>query len=247
MASSGGMHVLLLTLDPLLVNAFTDASREIGIQVQSAGDFDGFSHQLSSAKYEGLVLDLDTLPAAISVLCSVREDRPNRGAVVFAVATGANKRDMALQDGVHFLLQRPLENAEIRQTLHVAYDLMHAERRRYFRCASDLPVKLKSMTSGTTLECLTMNVSSHGMALKTPVPLGLAETLDIALLLPDGFTVHATGIVLWDDKHGKCGLKVQCSGPEMRKKLDSWLDSQFATVHYGRDTCGFSQEVERGA
>jgi hypothetical protein len=75
-----------------------------------------------------------------------------------------------------------------------------------------------------------MNVSGNGMAVITPVPLKLAETMDIALLLPATSTVRATGIVIWDDKHGKCGLKVQCCGPEMRKKLDSWLDSQFVIV-----------------
>jgi DNA-binding response OmpR family regulator len=224
------MNILLLTADPLLISAFTDESREIGIEAQSVGDSNGFSQQLSNVKYEGLVLDFDTVPAAIPVLNSVRESRPNKDAVVFAVATGANKRDRALQDGAHFLLQRPIESAEIKRTLHIAYDLMRGERRRYFRCAAELPVELMFITSGKSLQCLTMNVSSNGMAVKTPVPLRLAEMMDIALLLPETGTVRATGIVIWDDKHGKCGLKVQCSGPEMRKKVDSWLDSQFAAV-----------------
>src|SRR6266404_1494854 len=226
---TGGMHILLLTADPLLASAFTDESREIGIEAKSVGDADGFSHQLSNAKYEGLVLDFDTVPAAISVLRSVRDSRPNKGAVVFAVATGADRRDRALQDGAHFLLQRPIESTEIKRTLTIAFDLMRGERRRYFRCSAELPVELIFIT-GRSLQCFTTNVSSNGMAVKTPVPLSLAETMDIALLLPEVGTVRATGIVIWDDKHGKCGLKVQCSGPEMRKKLDSWLDSQFAAV-----------------
>ncbi len=75
---------------------------------------------------------------------------------------------------------------------------------------------------------MTMNISSNGIAVKTPVSLKIAETMDIALLLPEPGTVRATGIVIWDDKHGTCGLKVQCSDPEMRKKLETWLDSQFA-------------------
>ncbi len=230
MTSSGGMNILLLTADPLLSSAFTDESREIGTDAQSVGDSDGFSQQLSSMKYEGLVLDFDTVPAAIPVLARVRESRPNKDAVVFAVATGADRRDRALQDGAHFLLQRPIDSTEIKRTLHTAYDLMRGERRRYFRCAAELPVELMFITSGQSLQCVTMNVSSNGMAVKTPVPLRLAETMDIALLLPEAGTVRAAGIVIWDDKHGKCGLKVQCSGPEMRKKLDSWLDSQFAAV-----------------
>ena len=224
------LHMLLLTADPLLVSAFTDISREIGVEAQSVGDSDRFSHQLSSAKYEGLVLDLDTVPTAIPVLVRVRE-ASNRNAVVFAVATGANDRDRALQDGAHFLLKRPVGSTEIRRILNTAYDLMHRSRRRYFRCTAELPVVLRFTTSKKTLRCLTMNVSGEGMAIKTPVPLSLAETMDIALELPQIGTVHATGIVIWDDKHGRCGLKVQCTGPEMREKLDSWLDSHFAGLN----------------
>jgi DNA-binding response OmpR family regulator len=230
MTSSGDMHILLLTADPLLARAFTDESREIGIEAQSVADSDNFSQQLSNVRYEGLVLDFDTVPAAISVLESVRNSRPNKDAVVFAVATGADRRDRALQDGAHFLLHRPIDGTEVKRTLHTAFDLMRGERRRYFRCAAELPVELMFITSGKNLQCLTMNISGNGMAVKTPVPLKLAETMDIALLLPPGGTVRATGIVIWDDKHGKCGLKLQCRGPEMRKKLDSWLDSQFAVV-----------------
>jgi len=84
------------------------------------------------------------------------------------------------------------------------------------------------ITSKKSLQCMTMNISSNGIAVKTPVSLKIAETMDIALLLPEPGTVRATGIVIWDDKHGTCGLKVQCSDPEMRKKLETWLDSQFA-------------------
>jgi DNA-binding response OmpR family regulator len=223
------MNILLLTADPLLISAFTDESREIGIEAQSVGDSDAFSQQLSNRKYQGLVLDFDTVPAAIPILRRVRESPPNKGAVVYAVATGTDRRDRAVQDGAHFLLQRPIDSTEIKRTLHIAYDLMRGERRRYFRCAAELPVELIFIT-GKSLQCFTTNVSSNGMAVKIPVPLSLAETMDIALLLPQGGTVLATGIVIWDDKHGKCGLKVQCSGPEMRKKLDSWLDSQSAVM-----------------
>ncbi len=225
MTSSGGMHILLLTADPLLASAFTDESREIGIEARSVADFDNFSQQLSDAKYDGLVLDFDTVPAAIPVLGSVRKSRPNKDAVVFAVATGADRRDRALQDGAHFLLQRPIDSTEIKRTLHTAYDLMRGERRRYFRCAAELPVVLMLTASKNTFQCVTMNISSNGMAVKTPVllPLKLAETMDLALLLPETGTVRGTGIVIWDDKHGKCGLKVQCSGPKCgRDSIPGW-------------------------
>lgn len=104
---------------------------------------------------------------------------------------------------------------------------MPGKSRSCFRCSAELPVVLMFTTSKKSLECSTTNVSSSGMAVNTPFPLRLADTMDIALVLPERGTLRATGIVIWDDRHGKCGLRVQCSGPEMRQKLDSWLDSQF--------------------
>ena len=58
--------------------------------------------------------------------------------------------------------------------------------------------------------------------------------MDIALQLPDAFTVRATGIVIWDDRHGKSGLSFQCGHVAMREKLDSWLDSQFTIAQAQR-------------
>ena len=37
--------------------------------------------------------------------------------------------------------------------------------------------------------------------MSVPLPLKLAETMDLALLLPETGTVRGTGIVIWDDKH----------------------------------------------
>src|SRR5579864_8817375 len=111
---------------------------------------------------------------------------------------------------------------------------MLGERRSRFRFTVSLSVLLTPVTSGTAIECSTLNVSSNGMAVVTPIGFKLAETLDTALFLPNGFRAEATGIVIWDDKHGKSGLNFQCKTPEMRHKLDSWLDSMFATSGQGK-------------
>jgi len=124
----------------------------------------------------------------------------------------------------------------MRETLHAAYDLMGVERRRYFRCVADLSVHLTLHRSKQTIQGSTTNVSASGMAVSTGNPLALAETLDIALFLPNGFTMRATGIVIWDDKHGKSGLKFSCTGPEMRKALNAWLDSQLTRDDSGNES-----------
>ena len=170
----------------------------------------------------------DTVSNARPIFASVRKSRSNQNAVLFAVATSTTHAEQALEDRAHFLLQRPIEATAIRQTLDVAYDLMLGERRRKFRNVVEIPVLLTIINSGTSIECSTINVSSNGMAVRTPVPFTLAETLDVALSLPKGLTIRATGLVIWDDKHGKCGLRFRCRTREMRQKLDSWLNFQFA-------------------
>jgi hypothetical protein len=72
------------------------------------------------------------------------------------------------------------------------------------------------------------------MGVMTPAVLRSAEVLDIVLQLPDGFTIRASGIVIWDDRHGKSGLSFQCGDVAMRERLDYWLDSQFTIANAQR-------------
>jgi DNA-binding response OmpR family regulator len=229
MASLSDIRALVVTLDPVLRMAFSDLFRAHGVDVRSSAVRD-VPEELGREKYEALLVDFDTVSETAPILSTLRGSPSNKGAVVLAVATGAERKKHAFSLGANFVFERPLKIQELRRTLHAAYDLMHGERRRYFRCAVNLPVRL-TRDSGENIECSTMNVSSSGMAVATPVPLRIAESLDIAFSLPDGSTILATTTVVWDDKHGKSGLHFQCNTSEMRHRLDSWLGSQFAALH----------------
>jgi hypothetical protein len=184
------------------------------------------SQELSCEKYCGVVLDCDTLTGLTSSVYSVRKSKTNPNAVIFVVASEPRNRDEALFSGAHFILHRPIDVEEIRQTLSVAYDLMQRERRRYFRCSVERPVTLKRLDSGAVLQGTTVNVSSDGLGIRSEARFHLAEAVDYSLMLSDGFSVLGTAIVIWDDKHGRAGLKSACRTPEMRKRLDAWLDAQ---------------------
>jgi len=227
MSNTSTIRALLLTADPLLITTFTGVSSELGIQAESSEDSDAVSHQLNRARYEAVVLDFDTVSDAGPVLASVHQSRSNKEAVVFAAATNATHINQALQGRAHFLLRRPIEAPVIRRTLYAAYDLMVGGHRRHFRCTASIQVEVKIIRSGESFQCSTINISGNGVAIASPIPLKPAEMLNISLLLPGGSKVCATGIVIWDDQHGKTGVSFQCSDPEMRHRLDSWLDSRF--------------------
>jgi c-di-GMP-binding flagellar brake protein YcgR len=121
-----------------------------------------------------------------------------------------------------------LEPKEIRRILYAAYDVMARERRRYFRCTAELPVLLTQTSAGTDVRCTTINISSSGMALSTPSPMNPgAEVRIILFLQPTGPVVRAKATVVWDDKHGKTGLRFQCSIERDQDELENWLDSNF--------------------
>ncbi len=228
MANSGEIKALLVTVEPLMATVFADLFTEIGIGVQSSANTDSAVKELQLAKYEALVLDFDTIPETLSILRGVHESPSSKNALVFAVATSAAGRQQALEQGVDFIFERPLARPRIKQVLSTACELMVRERRRYFRFAVELPVRIIQGSSGTQLNCNTINISSNGMALSTPCAMNLGEALQMIFLLPDsGFVVSATGMAVWDDKHGKTGISFRCTSPEMQKRLDAWLDGRF--------------------
>ncbi len=231
MASPSEIRALVVTLDPWLGKTFDDLSREFGILAQASSSR-GALEELSREKFEALLMDFDTVADTAPILATLRGVPSNKAAVVLAVATGSERKMRAFSAGANFVLERPLEINEVRRTLGAAYGLMQGERRRYFRCAAALPVRFMT-NSGRTIECSTMNISSSGMAIATPTPLTVAETLEVIVSLPDGNSIHATGVVVWDDKHGRTGLHFQCAIPEMRQMLDSWLDARFAAERGG--------------
>lgn len=227
MTHAAELRALVVTLDPWLVTTFTESSKEFGIDAQRSGSCCGVPDELLQEKYEALLLDFDTVPDPSPILESARGSPSNKKAVVFAVATTAQHRKHALDQGANFIFQRPLATQEIRRVLYAAYGLMTRERRRYFRCTAELPVRLRRST-GEEVGCKTLNISSNGLAISSPMPLDLAEKIQISLALrEDGPPLLARGTVVWDDKHGKSGVNFTCETQQMHKELDTWLDAHF--------------------
>lgn len=228
MANTAEIRALLVTPDPWLVRHFTSVCGELGIAAQSSGTTHGVPEELGQTKYEAVLVDFDTVPETLTILEGVRESRGNRNSLVFAVATDTAHRHLALLRGANFIFERPIDANEIRRVLFAAYDLMVRESRRYFRCTAELPALLGQVNGGTDLKCTTINVSSSGMALKTPSPLCPGEVVQIALFIPGaGQPIRGSGTVVWDDKHGKTGVNLQCSFPRDQSELDAWLNTRF--------------------
>jgi len=221
------LRALMVTTDPWLTANFAQIAKEVGIEAQSSTTDCGIPDELSGAKYEGILLDFDIVPDAMTVLTALRQSHSNDKAVVFAVASDGPVRHRILENGANLLLERPLDVMQIRRAVHAGYDQMVRERRRYFRCTVEAPVLLMQTSSGTDFRCTSINISSSGIALNTPAVFKPGEEVQIVVFLRDAeVAIRATATVVWDDRHGKTGLNFTCSGPQHQSDLDKWLDSQ---------------------
>lgn len=228
MSAEVELRALVVTQDSGLTAAFMDVSREFGISAQkSRNNKGGVPEELGLSKYEALLIDFETISQTVPILTTVRQSPANRNAVVFAVVGSPDSRQRARDEGATFLLERPLEDEGIRRVLQAAYGLMTSERRRYFRYAVEMAVQIVR-DSGEEVSCRTINISGNGIAISSPVPFQLAEKLQVLMPLQESaLPIRATGTVVWDDKHGKTGLSMQCINTAMQMKLDSWLDDHF--------------------
>src|SRR5204863_5269743 len=227
MVNAAEIRTLLVTPDLWLVTNFMNVSRELGIDAERSGKADGVPEELGRTKYEAVLVDFDNIPDTSSILARVRASPANKNAVIFAVASGAS-REQAIEQGANFVFERPLEPKEIRRVLYAAYDLMARERRRYVRCTAELRVLLTQTSTTSDVRCATINISSSGMALNTPFPMKPGEEVRIILFLQAaGPVVRANGTVIWDEKHGKTGLRFQYSIERDQVELEGWLDNNF--------------------
>jgi DNA-binding response OmpR family regulator len=223
------MQALVLTADQWLSSVFGKASTEFGMEAQITRDAQLASNQIGRAKFDTVVLDFDTVSETSQVLGLVRSSRANKSAVILAVATDNIQQKVASRDGASFLLHRPIDISQVRRALAAARGFMVAERRRYFRCAVELAV-LITRNDSEHIQCTSMNISSNGIGINTPATLKPGERLHVSCMLPGGLNFRAFVKVIWDDGHGKSGLYFDDVHSEMQNKLESWLDSQFATT-----------------
>ncbi|HKW16758.1 MAG TPA: PilZ domain-containing protein [Terriglobales bacterium] len=231
MTASAEIKALVVTRDTGLAAVFTLISGEFGISAQPTGNNRAaFPEELMLAKYEAVLIDYETVPQTTSILTQLRENPTNKNAVVFAVVGTDDSRRRARDQGATFLLERPLKGDETRRVLHAAYGLMTRERRRYFRCVAEITVRLVR-DSGEEVLCKTLNISSNGMAVCTPGAFQAGEKVHVSFVLPGATSqMRARGSVIWDDRHGKTGIGIECATAQMQLELDSFLDANFNRV-----------------
>lgn len=222
-----GMKALVVGRDPEMISIFSHLFRENSIETQKCFLESVAIDQLSSEKFEAVVLDFDHVGRCADILKSL--PRPNKHVVVVAIASDSRAKEIASALGAAFIIERPLVPSQIRDLLRSVYGRMLHDRQAYFRLAVELTVSIRR-GSGDLLECTTINLSQSGMAVRTPHPLEVGERLSIAFAVPNtDLFVSAEGAVIWDNRDGKAGIHCQYTNSSVQARFFEWLHDQFFT------------------
>lgn len=142
--------------------------------------------------------------------------------------SGNNQKKAALQLGISTrTLRRKLEKyraAGLDEQGRPSGKLS-AQQQRYFRVTVDVPAVVKDLDEGgPAIEAVVANISSGGVALKSPVTLKHGSTFELNFLLPGtSITIECKANLAWTSPGGLAGLSFTEIHPAVQKELQSWL------------------------
>jgi DNA-binding response OmpR family regulator len=171
-----------------------------------------------------LVVDYE-LPHAPQVARMARVAAPRRKVVAGAMVSGFTPMTTALQNGLQFVLHKPLDSEEVEPCLHAYKRSMRSDRRNSPRPEMRALVQLS--LDGRNLPALALDVSEHGIALHAVEALPRSRDVAVRFLLPGTqHKVESICEVIWSESDGRAGLFFSSLTPQSRKHLRHWLAQQ---------------------
>ena len=142
--------------------------------------------------------------------------------------SGNNQRKAALQLGISTrTLRRKLDKYRAR-----GVDVggrqpgkQSTQQQRYFRVSVDAPVVIKDLDQGGSgIDAIMANVSSGGIAVKSPIRLSQGSTFEVQFLLPGTSTpIESKAKLAWTSPDDLAGLSFIDIHPAVQKELQKWL------------------------
>jgi diguanylate cyclase (GGDEF)-like protein/PAS domain S-box-containing protein len=216
---------LLVSADPVTIQQFSLALRELSITPEACQDTASAGLLLKRRKFDAVIVDLQLGEQSGLILDEMHLSPSNGTAVTFGIGNDDAESTAALRKKSQFVFERPLSPQSINETLKPAYGLILRERRRYFRCLVSIPVIIQR-EGGQEIQCKSVNISVGGIALSTQVPLVPGESVRVQFVLPEHKAAFlAESKISWS-KTDHVGVRFISSSDEDKCELQSWLSQK---------------------
>ncbi len=213
-------QALIASGENALVERFSAALSDIGVQVESVPETEPAVSLLNRKKFEAVLLDCD-LDGGLDLVESVRTAPGNERSLVMAFVTGTPALRGATQRGANFVLPKPINWEVAKRTLRAAHTMIIRERRRSIRekvrFAATINFEQQHMSGMVT------DISEGGLALKLPADIPLGTSADVHFKFSShSAAVSCQGVIAWANK-GLIGLEFSYVDPKSSRAIVKWL------------------------
>ena len=218
-----GVRALLVSGDIQTIDMLCQFMGQMAMHVEVCSDFALASGKLEHSKFEALVVDFKQKEEALELLKKSRQMTSHKAAVIIAILNGNDEMPGAFRAGASFVLVKPFSAQVLMRTLRVSYPLMMHERRRYFRCPAQIPVRVANGSQQEILATST-NVSEGGIAVANALGLKLGDRVILFFTLPSTeAAIKVNAEVCWRDDTGSAGMKFINVPMTVKEQFASWL------------------------
>lgn len=201
-----------------------------GICVERFSDPETALARLHQQKFDAIVLDFDDPELANKVHQQARELGSGSSPLTVALVADPSKVRAILSAGSHFVLYKPISEAQARAGLRAAAALLNRERRRAFRVPVQAPVEL-TLPDERKIEGILLDLSETGMDVLTAETHFPGALLAFRFVLPDGgLEVHAHGQVAWANPNGQNGVHFVDMEDSVKEELKKWLQAAASSM-----------------
>jgi hypothetical protein len=223
------LECLAITRDQQSIEILRHALEQLSTSLEVCPGVHPGQEALQSDKYDGVIVDCDDLRGGLGLLQELRRTSSNRTSVFFAMLNGSTTKN-AFEMGANFVLQKPLVPITTLRCFSAAFGQMTREKRRYFRVAVDMPVRVVFEEGHEVRACAT-NISEGGMAIRFLDQPPRQEISIVQFTLPaSGNTLQAKAVLAWADGSGHAGLRFVNLPQLSREHLERWLSKRMATA-----------------
>jgi c-di-GMP-binding flagellar brake protein YcgR len=221
------LQALVFCADEKVARVLRRVLGELEIGVEQCSDAETAIHKLTRKRFEAVIVDCADQRTSSRVLRSARTAPCNKRAVAVAIVSGPTTQGSGFDLGAHFVLYQPLSAERAKTSFRTVRALMKRERRRNARIAIETPVTLKMNDGAGYLRAVTTDLGEGGMAIQAALRPKNRGPAHVQFILPG--TEHAiecTAEVAWENASRQLGLRFQHLAPEMRERLQAWLQSR---------------------
>jgi AmiR/NasT family two-component response regulator len=198
------------------------------ISVEHSATLAEAAGRLAEERFDVVLVDCAEEAAAAELIAALHDDAaPVRTLVVAIVDTRNNVRDI-FDRGASFALYKPITAERAASSLRAARGLMRGERRRKRR----VPAATQASVSFATVEDASaplLNLSEEGAAIHSGNKMPPPCKVYLQFALPGQVSVvRLSGEVVWQDFHGRVGLRFAHVPQASRRVLDEWLHTNLA-------------------